>query len=323
MTSENITLGRRIMQLRKAAGMTQEQLAEKLGVSPQAVSKWENDVSCPDIGTIPLIASIFNVSADELLGMKESVPHTDTEKDKERSVSHGSISLGILLIVLGIAFFISRTTQLPFSLWNVVWSAVLFGLGIAWAIQYRSISCIGIAAVGFSYLCSALGQPLPTWISRNVLLPLALILIGLDIVLHRLFPAVFHSTKASKPNTHRFDGHRVNKYNLQNGFISCETAFGEEHHVEEGGEISGGKFSTAFGQCTIDLSRCTFANDSTITADVSFGSIELILPRSVCAVTNTQNSFGSTDIHGNSASDALPLPILGKVSFGSIEISYR
>lgn len=58
MTSENITLGKRIMQLRKASGMTQEQLAEKLGVSPQAVSKWENDVSCPDISTIPLLSLI-------------------------------------------------------------------------------------------------------------------------------------------------------------------------------------------------------------------------------------------------------------------------
>ena len=46
-TNNTDTLGKRIMALRKAAGMTQEQVAERLGVSPQAVSKWENDVSCP------------------------------------------------------------------------------------------------------------------------------------------------------------------------------------------------------------------------------------------------------------------------------------
>ena len=71
-TNNSDTLGKRIMALRKAAGMTQEQVAERLGVSPQAVSKWENDVSCPDVATIPRIARLFNVSTDELLGLKAS-----------------------------------------------------------------------------------------------------------------------------------------------------------------------------------------------------------------------------------------------------------
>ena len=71
-TNNTDTLGKRIMALRKAAGMTQEQVAEHLGVSPQAVSKWENDVSCPDVTMIPRIARLFNVSTDELLGLKAS-----------------------------------------------------------------------------------------------------------------------------------------------------------------------------------------------------------------------------------------------------------
>lgn len=58
-TNNSNTLGKRIMALRKAAGMTQEQVAERLGVSPQAVSKWENDVSCPDVTMIPRIARLF------------------------------------------------------------------------------------------------------------------------------------------------------------------------------------------------------------------------------------------------------------------------
>ena len=51
MEQNRETLGRRIMALRKAKGWTQEQLAAQLGISAQAVSKWENNVSCPDIGS--------------------------------------------------------------------------------------------------------------------------------------------------------------------------------------------------------------------------------------------------------------------------------
>ena len=61
------TLGARIAELRKAKEMTQEEISEKLGVSPQAVSKWENDVSCPDIMILPVLAKILGVSSDELL----------------------------------------------------------------------------------------------------------------------------------------------------------------------------------------------------------------------------------------------------------------
>ena len=54
-----MTLGKRIMQHRKRLGMTQEQLADRVGVSAQAVSKWENDLSCPDISLLPQLAEIL------------------------------------------------------------------------------------------------------------------------------------------------------------------------------------------------------------------------------------------------------------------------
>ncbi len=65
-------LGKRIRQLRFRAGMTQEQLAEILGVVPQSVSKWENGASMPDITALPLLAETFGVSIDDLFGL--SVP---------------------------------------------------------------------------------------------------------------------------------------------------------------------------------------------------------------------------------------------------------
>lgn len=64
------TLGTRIALLRKQKPMTQEELAEKMGVSSQAVSKWENDVSCPDIQLLPRLARLLGVTVDELLSGK-------------------------------------------------------------------------------------------------------------------------------------------------------------------------------------------------------------------------------------------------------------
>ncbi len=64
------TLGKRISELRKAAGLTQEELAGKFGVSPQAVSKWECDTSCPHIMMLPQLAEILGVTVDELLSGK-------------------------------------------------------------------------------------------------------------------------------------------------------------------------------------------------------------------------------------------------------------
>lgn len=63
---KNINLAKNIVDLRKKKGITQEQLATAVNVSPQAVSKWETGTSLPDIQTIPLISDYFNVSIDYL-----------------------------------------------------------------------------------------------------------------------------------------------------------------------------------------------------------------------------------------------------------------
>lgn len=61
-----VTLGNKIRELRKNRNISQEVLAQYLGVSFQAVSKWENDTAMPDVALIPAIASFFDVSIDDL-----------------------------------------------------------------------------------------------------------------------------------------------------------------------------------------------------------------------------------------------------------------
>ena len=61
-----MTFAEKLKSLRKQASMSQEQLAEKLGVSRQAVTKWETDTGIPDIENIKSISSLFDISIDEL-----------------------------------------------------------------------------------------------------------------------------------------------------------------------------------------------------------------------------------------------------------------
>ena len=69
------TIGKRISALRREKGLKQDDLAQMLEVSPQAVSKWENDQTCPDITLLPRLAKILGVSVDELLSGKQEELH--------------------------------------------------------------------------------------------------------------------------------------------------------------------------------------------------------------------------------------------------------
>ena len=79
----NETIGSRIAKFRKAKGLTQEELANQLSVSSQAVSKWENDASCPDINLLPQLCRVLGVTTDELLtGKNDEVKMLPAEQRK-------------------------------------------------------------------------------------------------------------------------------------------------------------------------------------------------------------------------------------------------
>ena len=68
----NVTIGSKIKALRIAKGMTQEKLAERLGISSQAVSKWERGITYPDITFLPILTQALDVSADALLDIESN-----------------------------------------------------------------------------------------------------------------------------------------------------------------------------------------------------------------------------------------------------------
>lgn len=90
----SLSLGKKISELRKEKRITQEELADKLGVSPQAVSKWENDLSCPDIMSLPDIADIFGITIDELFGktkQKLTLQPSDQRKNPDDIILYVNI----------------------------------------------------------------------------------------------------------------------------------------------------------------------------------------------------------------------------------------
>lgn len=70
----NKSMGEIISTLRKEKGMTQKELADQLNITDKAVSKWERDVACPDVNTIPKLAEILGVSLEELMNAKSVQP---------------------------------------------------------------------------------------------------------------------------------------------------------------------------------------------------------------------------------------------------------
>ena len=98
------TFGSRISALRKEKGMTQSALAEKMGVTDKAVSKWERDMSFPDVGSLPKLAQIFELTVDELL-QGTPVPKAETAGenagDLVRLILKGvALAMGVAAAVL-------------------------------------------------------------------------------------------------------------------------------------------------------------------------------------------------------------------------------
>ena len=88
------TFGTKIAEMRKEKGMTQLELAEKMGVTDKAVSKWERDLSFPDVNSIPKLAEIFDVTVDELMQGKAAAKGT---------AAAGRVSAFVRLALKGVA----------------------------------------------------------------------------------------------------------------------------------------------------------------------------------------------------------------------------
>ena len=105
-----MTFGTRLQQVRKAAGLSQEQLGELVGMSRQAVSKWETGQAAPDIDTLALLCGVLGVSADALLGRdapaQEQARGASLEDCVNRNAAKRCFIAGWIAVLVGVVLLV-------------------------------------------------------------------------------------------------------------------------------------------------------------------------------------------------------------------------
>lgn len=340
MTEE--TLGRRIAARRKTLGLTQDALAERLGVTAQAVSKWENDQSCPDISLLPRLAEIFDVTTDELLGVQrkeearektgeepvpapappEAVPAEVQAPVQERQESpQQTMGIGIALWLLLTGAVLLAPKLLPLLFEVPVWSALsmtaLLVFGAMGVYPRFSLFRLGCGLTGGYYLYVALFQP-AVRLNEELVLPLLLLYFGagllVDSIRGRRVPAG-HLEMAEIGR---------NSCDCGENTFDCQTCFNSAHRIIRLPCLQGGSGKVTFGELTIDLHEClTLAEGARVSLECSFGELMLLVPRGWRLDSTNKTAFGVIQELGSpdrEADDVLKLDAC--VRFGELRIKY-
>ncbi len=321
------TLGKRIVMHRKRLGLTQEQLAESLGVTSQAVSKWENDQSCPDISMLPKLAQLFGISVDSLLG-NETQPVYEAEivqPEKEKKNwefhwnpgKHSQIGLAVLILAMGIQLILSIYLQRDLSFWELLWPTALFVIG-AWGIISKfSFFRLGCVVFGGYFL-------LDKWelftlnLGGNIVFPVILLLLGLSLLVDSI-------RKGKKPMiSFEKEGGQNYSYTCDADMFELDASFGNLTQEITLSQLREGNIETCFGSYTVDLTQVgSVTTDCSLDADCSFGQLTLLVPKRFCLRNAPSTAFGNAEVIGQP--DPQPegyINLDANISFGKIIIEY-
>lgn len=339
------TLGKRIVSNRKHLGLTQDQLAERLGITAQAVSKWENDQSCPDITMLPRLAEIFGITVDQLLGIAPQAEQTvhqaeivrEEEPQEDSRGGNGkwefrydggrrsSIAMALWVLLVGGLLLAANLLSWNVGFWDILWPSGLLVFGVCGLFPKFSFFRLGCTLFGAYFLLYNLSiTPIP--MGKDLLLPICILLFGLSLLVDAL-------RKNEKPHFQIFhDGRSVRSgekkhatsLNQEGEHFECSTSFGEDCHVIQLERLSRGEATVSFGELTVDLSGCgELGADCFIEASCSFGELELLVPRRWKVSPASSASFASVEITGQPDSDAEGVIRMDcSASFGEIRIRY-
>lgn len=332
------TLGKRIASNRKSLGLTQDALAEQLGVTAQAVSKWENDQSCPDISMLPRLAAIFGCSVDALLGLcGDSHVRTEAESHGMEEVDRDhlweikwelgrkrSIAVSLWILLLGSYLAAGVYFHWPLSPWSAAFHSGLVAFGLMGFVSSFSMIRIICFVAGLYWMAEGTGILEPYFDqTRSYVFPLILILLGIKLLITGI-------RKNDKPLfSMRYNGKpfgvasRTCTYE-ENAFC-CETRFGENRHLIDLPLLERGQASVSFGELEIDLRGCgVIADGCSIELDSSFGELRLLVPENCRIRSNISTAFAEVSVEGEPEQNAnAQIYVNGRVSFGHIEIEYR
>ena len=337
----NKTIGDRIKFHRKRLGMTQEQLAERMGVSAQAVSKWENNLSCPDISVLPELAEIFGITVDELLGKNPPAGATvheaevvNPEKEKHgssvswewdnggMSVKLGSVFFALYILVVGGLMLMNHLCGFDVSWWTVVWTSELVFIGATSQSRHFSLFGLVMSLAGLYFLLSAYGV-IRVELGWGVVFPVVLLLWGVSLLIDIVFGKRRRHGK-SKTTVHN-NKKLHHEYSCDNGYLHCELSFGEYRAAVVTPMLKGGSIDSSFGDFTVDFSACeSLAPNCRIDVDNSFGELTLLVPDKFRAEVNRDGGFAANiEIKGAPAAETRGVLFLEvDNSFGNVVLRY-
>ncbi len=334
------TLGKRIVAHRKRLGLTQDQLAEQLGVTAQAVSKWENDQSCPDNAMLPKLAEIFGITTDALLGREAPKPVYEAEvfKDEEEDAHKSSggwefhwnagrkegLTFAILVLLVGALTLLSKVLEWGADFWSILWPSALLVYGIRGLFSKFSFFSIGCSLFGGYFLIDNLGF----WkfdIGDELIFPIIIVIFGLSLLVDAL-------RKPKKPkitisrNGVKLNNSEKTRSNFETDVDSFESdlSFGQNTHPVVLPLLRSGEANCSFGELTVDLTGCKqVAQGCEIEVNCSFGELELLVPKRFSVNLDRSASFGAIDVSGQPDDEPQGVIALeANVSFGHIQIRY-
>jgi len=333
------TLGKRIATHRKTLGLTQDALAEQLGITAQAVSKWENDQSCPDISMLPRLATIFDCTTDELLGIapkvmqitQGAVPEQPLEHQEEKIpffrrkalTSPGAV-FGFWLFLTGAVALIDAVRLPPYdladiSLLHIALCCGLFVFGLFSLFHRFSPLRLGCALAGGAFIYNLITEPSIGDMDWYVPLLAGVALFGLDLFFDALF-----GRKRGLPAGHRIPSCMKNSFETEADSFTCATSFGADSHPINMTLLSRGKAEVCFGDLTLDLTQCeTFSENCQLELRSSFGELTVLVPRRCRVEASILTAFAACDTVGAPDPETdVRIYVNGNASFGHIRFRY-
>ena len=336
------TLGKRISACRKKMKLTQDQLAEQLGVTAQAVSKWENDQSCPDITMLPRLAEIFCCTTDELLGIAppgkvheaeivtgEDMANEDGmhitrggfELKLDNDTRRGSIGIAVLILAVGGLLLLSHLLNWAVSFWSILWPTTLVVLGLFGTMPRSVFLRLGFVLFGGYFLLDNLNV-LQFDLGWGFVLPVILLLFGISLLI-RAFRKPKRVSPVFKINSNGADS--MNSYfHAEDDAFQCDNSFGESKHYVELPQLRSGSVNTSFGDTTIDLSGVeAVSKNCKVEVNLSFGDCTVLVPSRYRVELVKNVSFATVNLKGDPtpACDGT-IRIIANASFGEITVWY-